>query len=737
MTRPSPEEQLLTGDASFVADIDPGDALHAAFVRSPVAHGRIARMDLAAARRLATVCTADDLLLPPLAPDPGSAPCLGRPPLARDVVRFAGEPVAVAVAADPATAADAVAACTVTYDPMPAVTDPLAATAADAPLLFSDLASNVVSESDTGYHAVDLSSADLVVRARFVHPRVAPVPLDAGGVVAVPHGDGLMVWVGAQEPFRTREQIAAVVGLDVDQVRVVLPAIGGGFGGKLSTYPEHVVIAGLALRMDAPVRYIETRRENLVAMIHGRGQVQDVEVGALRDGTVVGLRARIVLDAGAYPRMLDRAALTTSMLCGAYRIPQAGATVTAVATNAPTTRAYRGVGRVEAAALVERVVDLVAAELGMDPLDVRRRNLVPAAAYPHRTAAGARYDSGDLPRALDAASSQVDYHGFRREQRRRQVAGTTPLLGVGVGAYVNVTGWEPEFAAVEVTGDGRVTVTTGTAATGQQHALAWVRLVERTLGVDASHISVTPLDTAVVARGHGSWGSRSLQTAGSAVLQAATAVRDRAIGVAARHWQIDPGDVALHRDGARHAGQWATALSWAQLAGLAGDQPLRAAVDFDQDELTAAFGVHVAVVEVDPDTGSVDIVRYVAVDDCGRVLVPAVVDGQIHGGVAQGIGEALYEAIVYDPSGTPSTATLRSYSIAGAPDLPSVETVRSEVPAPGNPLGAKGVGESGVVGAVAALRNAVVDALVQRGVAHLDVPLTPERIWRALHARRG
>lgn len=352
---------------------------------------------------------------------------------------------------------------------------------------------------------------------------------------------------------------------------------------------------------------------------------------------------------------------------------------------------------------------------------------------PTRTAAGARYDSGDLPRALAAATSQVDYDEVRREQRRRRDAGTTPLLGVGIGAYVNVTGWESEFAAIEVTGDGRVTVTTGTAATGQQHVHAWLRLVERTLGIDAGRISVAPLDTAVVARGRGTWGSRSLQTAGSALLQAAAAVRDRAIDVAARHWQVDGGDVALQPDGAVRTGRRTATLSWAQLAELAGDHPLRAAVDFGQDELTAAFGVHVAVVEVDADTGGVRIVRFVAVDDCGRVLVPAIVDGQVHGGVVQGIGEALYEGIVYDASGTPMTATLRSYSIPGARDLPTVETVRSQVPATGNPLGAKGVGESGVVGAVAALRNAVVDAVSHRGVTHLDVPLTPQRIWRALH----
>ncbi|CAN5917970.1 molybdopterin-dependent oxidoreductase [soil metagenome] len=733
MRRRCDDGPLLTGAARFVADVDLPDALHAVFVRSPLAHARIVGADLHAAGGLAHVFTADDLDLRPLPSDPDVDPRLARPPLGRDVVRFAGEPVAVVVARDPAVAVDAAAACAFEFEPLPAVVDPTVAVTDLAPLVFAELDSNIVREIDTGYDAVDLSAADIVVRARFVHRRVAPLPLDAGGAVAMPDDGGLIVWVGAQEPFRTRAQIAAAVGLDVDRVRLVLPAVGGGFGGKLPTYPEHVVVAALALRLGAPVRYVETRSENLVTMIHGRGQIQDVEVGARRDGTLVGLRARILLDAGAYPRMLDRAGLTTSMLCGAYRIPQAGATVTAVATNAPTVRAYRGVGRVEATALVERSIDLIAAELDLDPLDVRRRNLIPADAYPHHTAAGARYDSGDLPRAVDAATAHIGYHALRRDQRRRRGRGAAPHLGIGIGAYVSVTGWDPEFGAVEITADGRAVVTAGTADTGQGHATAWARLVGDALGIADDHIVVTPLDTDAVPRGGGSWGSRSVQTAGNAVARACSALADRAARIAAGHWGVDVGTVAIGPDGATVADSGAAPLSWARLAALAGDDPLRAAVDHDQEHLTAPSGVHIAVVEVDADTGAVNLIRYVAVDDCGRVLVPEIVDGQIHGGVAQGIGETLSECIRHAADGKPVTTTLRAYKIPGALEVPTIETIRCEVPAPGNPLGVKGVGESGAVGAVAAVRNAVIDAVAHLGVRHIDVPLTPERVWRAVH----
>lgn len=679
MTRRREDAALLTGHARFVADVAGADALHAAFVRSPVAHGRISDLDVSVARRLATVCTADDLDLPDQPADPGLDATLGRPLLARDVVRFAGEPVAVVAAADPHAAADAAAACVASFEPLPAVTDPMAAMADDAPLVFGDRGSNIVRTIDTGYDAVDLSGS--------------------------------------------------AVGLDAERVRLVLPDVGGGFGGKLPTYPEHTIVAALALRLGVPVRYSETRSENLVAMIHGRGQVQDVEVGAMRDGTLVGLRAHIVLDAGAYPAMLDRASLTTSMLCGAYRIPQAGATVTCVATNAPPTRAYRGVGRVEATALVERSVDLVAAELRMDPLDVRRRNMIPADVYPYNTPTGARYDSGDVPSALKAATTRVGYHDLRREQRHRRAHDIAPHLGIGIGAYVSLTGWDPEYAAVEITDAGRACVAVGTAASGQGHATTWVRLVHDVLGIDAAHVAVAPLDTATVPRGMGSWGSRSLQTAGNAVALASRAVRDRAVPIAAAHWGIGAEAVGIGPGGATCG---TSRLSWARLAQLADDQPLRAEVNYEQRHLTAPFGVHVAVVELDADTGRIRVVRYVAVDDCGRVCAPAIVDGQIHGGIAQGIGEALYEDLRHAPDGTPLTATLRSYKIPGAPDVPAIDVVRSQVPAPGNPLGAKGVGESGVIGAVAAVRNAAVDAVAHLGVRHIDVPLTPERVWRAL-----
>jgi carbon-monoxide dehydrogenase large subunit len=703
---------LLTGAARFVADLRVDGMRHAAFVRSPVAHARVTGIDAGAARRIADVYTADDLGLPPL-PSPDVAPTLARPPLASGTVRFVGEPVAVVVADDPLRAADAAAACDVSYDPLPAVTDPLRALADDAPRLFAALGTNVVLSSDHGYDDVDLSHADVVIRARFTHSRV--------------------VHVGAQEPSTTRDDIAAVLGLAPADVRVVGPHVGGAFGGRIPTYAEHVVVAALAWRLGVAVGHVETRSENLVAMIHGRGQIQDVEMGAMRDGTLVGLRAALVLDMGAYPRMPDRASLTTSMLSGAYRLPRVGSTVTGVVTNAPTVRAYRGVGRVEATALVERAVDLVSGELGLDPLVVRRRNLIPADAYPYITATGRRYDSGDLPAALDAAAAMAGYDDARREQRRRRAAGSTAHRGIGIAAYVNLTGWDDEYGSVEITADGRVLVSTGAAPSGQGHASVWAGLLHDVLGVDPATVTVRRPDTGLLPRGAGTWGSRSLQTAGNAVLGAAGQVRDRAIRLAAIHWDVDRPAVAIDPGrGLRLRGAAGRRLSWAQLAELTGDDRLAASAVYGQDELTAPFGVHVAVVDVDPETGRVTIVAYVAVDDAGRVVDPQIVEGQVHGGVVQGIGEALHEQFVPCGDGRPATATLRDYKIPGAPDVPSIVTGRLEVPAPGNPLGVKGIGESGVIGAVAAVRNAVIDALAHRGVRHIDVPLTPQRVWRAL-----
>jgi carbon-monoxide dehydrogenase large subunit len=722
---------LLTGAARFVGDLRPDGMCHAAFVRSPVAHARVAGIDARAARRLAEVYTADDLALPAL-PSPDVAPALARPLLATGTVRFVGEPVAVVLADDPLRAADAAVACQVAYDPLPAVTDPLRAAADDAPRVFPALGSNVALSADHGYDRVDLSHADVVVRARFTHPRVAPVPLEPGGVLVTVDDGGVVVRVGAQEPATTRDDIAAVLGLAPADVRVVGPHVGGAFGGRIPTYPEHVVVAALAWRLGVAVRHVETRSENLVAMIHGRGQIQDVEVGARRDGTLVGLRAALVLDLGAYPRMLDRASLTTDMLSGAYRLPQVGSTVTGVVTNAPTVRAYRGVGRVEATALVERAVDLVAGELGLDPLVVRRRNLIPSDAYPYITATGRRYDSGDLPAALDAAVSLVGYSDARRDQRRRRAAGATPHRGIGISAYVTLSGWDDEHASIEIAADGRVLVSTGAAPSGQGHATVWARLLHDALGIDPASVIVRQPDTQLAPGGAGTWGSRSLQTAGNAVVDAAATLRERATRLAADRWDVDRSAVVIDRGrGLRVDDGSGRRLSWAQLAASAGDGRIAATAVYGQDELTAPSGAHIAVVDVDPETGRVTIVAYVAVDDAGRVVEPQIAEGQVHGGVVQGIGEALHERFV--PAGDgPSTATLHDYPIPGAPDVPAIVTRLLEVPAPGNPLGVKGVGESGVIGAVAAVRNAVIDALAHRGVRHIDVPLTPQRVWRAL-----
>jgi carbon-monoxide dehydrogenase large subunit len=751
--RRTEDGRLLAGAGQFVGDLHREGCLEVAFVRSPLAHARIVRIETAAAAALpgvVAVHTAQDLGLVPRLGFAVLPDVFARPPLARDRVRFAGEAGAVVVAENASAAPDARDAVQVEYDALPALVDLETAALDDAPLLFPEHGSNVAFRVEYGQDADPLLGADVVVRERFVNQRLAAVPLEANAVLAQPSpdGDGIEVWASTQRPFQLRDAIAEELGLAESRVRVVAPDVGGGFGAKAPVYPEHVVVASLARRLGRPARWTESRTENLTAMTQGRGQVQQVELGASREGKLTGLRVNVLADAGAYPGLgAFLPYLTGQMLSGVYSIPAISYSALSMTTNTTPTDAYRGAGRPEASALIERAMDRMAVELGMDPAELRRRNLIPATAFPHTTAAGATYDSGDYAGALEKALLLAGYDRLRAEQAERRRRHDPLLLGIGLSVYVEVTaaGSPTEFASVEVADSGRALVVAGTAAHGQGHATAYAQLAADALGLPLEAIEVVEGDTALVPRGDGTQGSRSIQLGGSAVHQAALAVLEKARQLAGHLLEASPDDVVAQDGGLVVRGVPASGMSWAALAAAAADPErlapgmapgLAASSDFVQADTTYPFGAHVAVVQVDSETGDARLLRHVAVDDCGRVVNPMLAEGQVHGGIAQGVGQALFEEVVFDPDGTPRSTSLADYAMPTAAELPLFETARTETPTPLNPLGAKGIGESGTIGSTPAVQNAVVDALSHLGVTHLDMPLGPEKVWRAIRDAR-
>ncbi|MGZ8752297.1 MAG: xanthine dehydrogenase family protein molybdopterin-binding subunit [Acidimicrobiia bacterium] len=743
---------VLRGDARYFDDLPADGAAHLVFVRSTIAHARIEAVDTSEAEAMPGVLgvyTSANLALPPVQGFVMLPPAFSRPPLAVGTVRFVGDIVAAVIAETRAQAVDAAEMVIVDYDPLPAVVDPEAALEDGSALLFPDHGSNLAIEFDFGDDPTVLEEAELVVEGRFVNQRVAAVPMEPNGVLVEPDPDtgGVKVWVPTQAPFGVRDPLAQAIGLAPDAVRVVAPMVGGGFGAKTGLYPEFVVAARLAVDLVRPVKWTETRSENMIAMTQGRAQVQYVELGLQRDGTITGLRVRIVADGGAYPAVgAFLPFLTRSMSQGVYRIPKVQFTSRSAATNTTPTAAYRGAGRPEATAMLERIIDMAAAELGIDPVEIRKRNLLPPDAFPLTTVTGANYDVGEYAQALDEVTRIAGYEELRAEQRARRERDDVRQLGIGVCAYVEVTagGLFSEYGAIEVESDGRVKATVGTSSHGQGHETSFKMVVSELLGVPMEQVRVVQSDTALVPRGTGTMGSRSLQIGGSALYRASEAVLEKARTLAAHLLEADVDDVVLH-DGGRVgvAGVPARALSWAELSLAASDRAklppnmepgLAHALDFNQGEATYPFGAHVAVVEVDTETGRVELIRHVAVDDCGRILNPLLVRGQQHGGIAQGVAQALYEGVVYDDEGNPLTGNLMDYAMPSAAEFPTFEAVNTETPTPLNPLGAKGIGESGTIGSTPAVQNAVVDAVSHLGVRHIDMPLSAMRVWRAITA---
>jgi carbon-monoxide dehydrogenase large subunit len=708
-----------------------------------MAHAAVNGVDAAAAREMpgvVAILTAADIELPPQPAAGNVSGDFPRPILAGDRVRFVGEPLAVVLAETLAQALDAAELVQVDYDPLEAVTDLEAAAREGAPLLFPDQGTNVADTFGTEGDDDPLDGAEVVVRGRFVNQRLAPAPMEPNAIAVIPEDDGTFtVWVSTQVPFDVRNDVAEALDVDRTKVRAIAPDVGGGFGAKLAIYPEYLLVAVASKRLGRPVRWFESRSESMVSMTHGRGQVQTVALGATREGGIVGLDVSLLADMGAYPQAAYLPPITQEMVCGVYDIPRVRCRGASVVTNATPIAPYRGAGRPEAAALIERAIDLLADELGMDPAEVRRRNLIPPEAFPFTTAVGTTYDVGDYGRALDEALRLAGYDELRAEQAIRRDRGDHELLGIGISTYVEITAFaEKEFGSVEVGADGAVTVLTGISPHGQGHETSLAQIVSGVLQVPFETVRVIHSDTGVVPKGHGTYGSRSLQLGGSAVFERSNEVVAKARRLAAHALEVDEADVVLGESGFHPAGAPDRALTWAEVAALAAspadgeDAGLIAQGSFREPGSTFPFGAHVAVVEVDLETGDVRPIRHVAVDDCGRILNPMLVDGQVHGGLAQGIAQALYEEVRFDELGNPMTSTFTTYLLPSAAELPPFETFHTETPTPLNPLGAKGIGESATIGSTPAVQNAVVDALSHLGVRHLDLPLSPERVWSAL-----
>ncbi|HBW18562.1 MAG TPA: carbon monoxide dehydrogenase [Actinobacteria bacterium] len=745
------DPRFLTSGGIYTEDLVDdrlAGACHVFFVRSPVAHARIRSVDVSAALAAPGVVaayTGQDLADLPVIKPPMAGLLnqqMEQRLLATDVVRYVGEAVAIVVTEHPYQGEDAVELVEVDYDLLPAVVG-LEAAAADEVLLFEEAGTNVAAVfGDRAALKADLfEGCDAVVSRTVVNQRVAPAPMESRAAAAVWGEDGrLTAWIPNQGAQGTRGALARLLGVDKAQVRIITPDVGGAFGAKFGADPEHGVVAWVARQLGRPARWAETRYENLIAMTHGRAQQQAITIGGSRDGTVLAYRLEILQDAGAYPRLGGiLPSLTILMTTGPYSFPRAEAVARTVVTTTTPLGAYRGAGRPEATAALERAMDMFAAEIGMDPAEVRRKNLLPPFSEPHQTPFGALYDSGDYVTALDKALEAAGYDELRREQARRRDTGDAIQLGIGLASYVEITGGGDESgppqenATVEVHPDGTATILTGTSPHGQGHATAWAMLASDELGIPVERITLKWGDTDLIPEGGGTGGSRSLQQGGAAVQQASKELIEVARRRAAEELEASPADLVF--DAARSA--FAVAGdpdASVPLAQLALGEPLLVRTIFSAPGATYPFGTHVAVVDVDTETGKAVLRRVVTVDDAGVVLNPLLAEGQRHGGIAQGAAQALLEEFVYDADGNPLTTSFADYPFLSATEVPSFELADMATATSYNPLGAKGIGEAGTIGATPAVQNAVVDALAHLGVRHIDMPTSPQRVWQALQA---
>ena len=747
------DPKFLTSGGKYVDDLNDEPllqgALHVTYVRSSVAHGRIQSIDTSDAASMpgvVAIFTAESLGLQPV--PAAFNPMVAHTLLASDKVRYVGEPVAAVVSETREQGVDAVEAVIVDIDPLEALIDVEAAMMSST-LIYEGAGSNVV--FDTTVLGIPENTGDaffagceVVVKGRFMNQRVAPCPLEVRGAAAAWDADGrLNQWLSTQHAQGTVDPLAAANGVDRSSIRVRTPDVGGGFGAKIGAYGEELLLGVIAKKVGRPVKWRETRSESMVALGHGRAQLQYVTIGGTKAGKVTHYQLHAIQDAGGFADMGTILApfMTRPMSSGVYAIPNIECRTTSVITNTTPIVAYRGAGRPEATAAIERAMDLFALELGMDAAEVRRINLIPKFMEPHTTVVGQTYDVGDYETALDKALEAADYTALRAEQAKRRASGDVKQIGIGVSVYVEITGGvgNGESAKVEITDDGRAIVYTGTSPHGQGHDTAWSMLVQEQTGIPMDRIELVWGDTDLVPIGTGTMGSRSLQQGGNAVFQVAGTLTEKAKAVAARLLEANEADVVLDKGrGVFHvAGTPAMSKSWADLAAAEkGNGGLMHDEVIGVPGATFPFGAHVAVVEVDTETGRVKHLRQVACDDAGKVLNPMLLDGQIHGGVAQGVAQALLEEVLYDADGNPTTSNLADYGFISAAELPSVEVVHMETPTPVNAIGAKGIGESGTIGSTPAIQSAVVDAVSHLGVRHIEMPCTAERVWQAINAAK-
>jgi aerobic carbon-monoxide dehydrogenase large subunit len=755
------DPRLIQGLGHFVDDVPLPGAAFLGFVRSPYAHARIRSLDVSKARiapGVLAVLTGEDVRgtigpvpcaaqLPDLKPAP-------RPVLATDRVRFVGEAVAAVVAADRYALRDALDLVDADYEPMTAVVDPEKALRKGAPRVHEQFPDNVSYrwELEGGNVEKAFKQADRVIRQRMFNQRLIPAPMEPRTVAAEYHpGENLLtVWSSTQIPHLLRTQLAAMLNFPEPALRVIAPDVGGGFGSKLNVYPEEALAAYLAIRLGKPVRWAATRREEFLASIHGRDQICDMELAVKRDGTILGIRCHVIADLGAYYQLLTPLipTLTGLMIAGCYKIPAVRMRITGVFTNKMATDAYRGAGRPEATYFIERAMDVVAAELKKDPAELRRKNFPRPEEFPYATATGLIYDSGGYEAALDLALRKAGYRRLRGEQARLRKKGR--LLGIGLSTYVEICGMGPssampaggwESGTVRIEPSGKLTVLTGSSPHGQGQETSFAQIAAELLGLDPAEVLVVHGDTSAVPYGIGTFGSRATAVGGTAMYMSVMKLRDKLARIAGFILQEEPEKLLFRDHKIVSKSDSKKSMAFVEAVGAAyvaktlppGVEPgLDATTFFEPPNFTYPFGTHVAVVEVDPETGDVRLVSYFAVDDCGNVINPMLVDGQVVGGIVQSIGQVFFEAAVFDEQGQLLTGEFTDYALPRAGDVPRIETARTVTPTPVNPLGVKGVGEAGTIGATPALVNAVVDALAHLGVRHVDMPVTRERVFTLL-----
>jgi aerobic carbon-monoxide dehydrogenase large subunit len=763
------DPRLITGQATYVDDIKIPGMLHMAVLRSPYGHARITRIDTSAARQhpgVVAVYTAEDLKsvvgnIAIAVPLGKIAEGMGnRGALADGKVRFYGDPVAVVIADDRYTARDARDLIEIDYEPLPAAIDVEKAMQSDAPLLYEEFGTNVAFSMHPPTDEIDKvfaqTQADggVIVKTRLVNQRLAPASMETRGVVAEYRkaGKNLTVWSSSQIPHLLRNILAALVGLPQHQVRVIVPEVGGGFGAKLNIYPEEMVAAFASMKTGRAVKWIEDRSENLAVTIHGRDQVDYVEVAATKEGKITGLKVHGISDLGSYCQIFTDVIMIAfgfPVSCGAYDIPVVHLSADIVFTNKAPTDAYRGAGRPEATYVVERAVDLVAHELGKDPAEVRKLNFIKPEQFPYKSAAGAVYDTGNYLGALEKALEIVDYQNLRAEQARKRAEGK--LMGIGISSYIEICGFGPkgsapvglyESARVRVEQSGTVMVYTGSSPHGQGEETTFAQIVSEEFGIPVENVLIMHGDTDSTPEGRGTYGSRTTAVGGSAVFNAVQRLKEKMKLIASHMLEASPSDVMLENGSFSVAGSPQKSVAFADVAAAAnlsntlapGIEPgLETTVFFEPDACVFPFGTHICVVEIDKETGEAEIKRFVAVDDCGRQLNPMIVQGQVHGGIAQGVGQALIEGVEYGEDGQLLTATLMDYAMPLASELPHFELDHTITLTTVNPLGVKGVGEAGTIGSTPAVAAAIADAM---GVAHIDMPYKPEKLWKIIQQQQ-